>query len=171
MVIRKATPQDAAVIAKVHVDSWRTTYKGIVPDNYLEQLSYERRGAMWTHVITNQPENPVFVAEDDDRGVVGFANGGKERSGNPSYQAELYALYIFKEFQGSGIGRALISSVVSQLKENGYNNMMTWVAKDNRSLGFYEHVGGKRFGEKVDEIDGTPLCAYAMGWDDLSEWN
>lgn len=171
MVIRKANPQDAVAIAKVHVDSWRTTYQGIVPDSYLERLSYERREAMWTHVITTQPENPVFVAEDDDHGIVGFANGGKERSGNPTYQGELYALYIFKEFQGGAIGRALTSAVVSQLKENGYNNMMTWVLKDNPSLGFYEHVGGKRFDEKPDEIDGTQLIEYAMGWEDLSEWN
>jgi hypothetical protein len=32
MSIRPATAADAAVIAKVHADSWRTTYPGIVPD-------------------------------------------------------------------------------------------------------------------------------------------
>lgn len=142
MIIRKANLQDVVAIAKVHVDSWRTTYKGIVPDSYLERLSYERRQVTWTHVITNQLESQVFVAEDDDHGIVGFANGGRERSGNLSYQGELYALYIFKEYQGSGIGRALTRAVVSQLKENGYN-MMTWVLKDNPSLGFYEHIGKK----------------------------
>lgn len=49
--------------------------------------------------------------------------------------------------------------------------MMTWVMKDNPLLGFYEHVGGKRFGEKLVEFDGTPLIKYAVGWDDLSGWN
>lgn len=49
--------------------------------------------------------------------------------------------------------------------------MMTWVLKDNPSLGFHEHLGGRRFDEKPDEINGTPLIEYAMVWDDLSEWN
>ncbi|WP_306428702.1 hypothetical protein [Robertmurraya siralis] len=42
MIIREATLSDAEGIAKVHVDSWRTTYKGIVSDVFLEQLSYKK---------------------------------------------------------------------------------------------------------------------------------
>lgn len=41
MQFRQATSQDAKRIAKVHVDSWRTTYQGIIPDSYLDGLTYE----------------------------------------------------------------------------------------------------------------------------------
>lgn len=43
MNIRKANRDDAPGIAKVHVDSWRTTYKGIIPQSFLDELSYEQR--------------------------------------------------------------------------------------------------------------------------------
>jgi hypothetical protein len=43
LVIREAAPADAPGIARVHVDTWRTTYQGIVPDQFLARLSYEAR--------------------------------------------------------------------------------------------------------------------------------
>lgn len=171
MIIRKADPQDAVSIAKVHVDSWRTTYKGMIPDRILDHLSYEQRERVWTHVLMNQPDTPVFVAEDDENRIVGFATGGKERSGNPIYQGELYALYVFEEVQGNGIGRELIRAVVNHLKEKQYKNMLAWVLKDNPALGFYEHMGGKKFSEKLDQIEGAPMIEYAVVWDDLAEWH
>lgn len=38
ITIRKAVLTDAEGIAKVHVDSWKTTYANIVPDEYLDNL-------------------------------------------------------------------------------------------------------------------------------------
>ena len=38
-MLRRANINDAAAIAKVHVDTWKSTYKGIVPDDYLSSLS------------------------------------------------------------------------------------------------------------------------------------
>lgn len=37
---REARFEDARSIAAVHVDTWRTTYAGIVPDDALAALSY-----------------------------------------------------------------------------------------------------------------------------------
>ena len=64
MHIRVANVPDAAAIAKVHVDSWRTTYTGIVPDEYLAQLSYEKQGQGWRDILsTHGTEEFVYVAE------------------------------------------------------------------------------------------------------------
>ncbi|MFC8561731.1 GNAT family N-acetyltransferase, partial [Peribacillus frigoritolerans] len=35
MKIRKAIEEDVDGIANVHINSWKTTYKGILPDQYL----------------------------------------------------------------------------------------------------------------------------------------
>ena len=51
MKIRPATAGDAAALARVHVDSWRTTYRGIVPDEALAHLSYERREQLWANQL------------------------------------------------------------------------------------------------------------------------
>jgi hypothetical protein len=70
MIIRAAQPTDAAAIAKVHVDSWRTTYKGIVPDDFLAALSYEQHTHMWRPILSRSPPTSfVYVAEDPSRQV------------------------------------------------------------------------------------------------------
>lgn len=45
--IRGATVADAEGIAHIHVASWRSTYRGIMPDALLAGLSMERRAANW----------------------------------------------------------------------------------------------------------------------------
>ncbi|WP_164669856.1 GNAT family N-acetyltransferase [Virgibacillus doumboii] len=165
MKIRKATKQDAPQIAKVHVDSWRTTYKGIVADSFLDRMSYDNRTKRWEHIASAQS---VFVAENNDGRVVGFANGGKEREGNyPGYAGELYAIYIFKEYQGTGIGRKLVEAVVDDLLHDGFTSMLVWVLEDNDSKHFYEKMGGKKLGYQELEIDSEKHKEIAYGWEDI----
>src|SRR5699024_3828292 len=121
MKIRKAAQQDARGIAKVHVDSWRTTYKNIVPDEFLDSLDYEDRTERWAQ---NVHERMVYVAETDDGEIVGFSTGGKEREGKyDGYDGELYAIYIFEEYQGKGIGKKLVQPVADELIKAGFRSM------------------------------------------------
>ena len=106
ITIRPSEASDAAAIARVHVDSWRTTYPGIVPDDYLNSLlSYEQREEFWEELLT-QGESTTFacVAEDTSGPVVGFASAGSERSGEAAYKGELYTIYILDSHQRQGIG-------------------------------------------------------------------
>ncbi|WP_324611575.1 hypothetical protein [Bacillus massiliglaciei] len=91
MKIRKADQTDAYGIAKVQVDSWQTTYKNIVPDDFLEEMTYEKREPKWKEIILNQE---VFVSETNDGEIVGFSNGGKEQVSTLNLR-ENYMLYIF----------------------------------------------------------------------------
>ena len=43
MRIRTATADDASGMARVHVDTWRTAYRDILPASVLSALSYEAR--------------------------------------------------------------------------------------------------------------------------------
>ena len=116
ILIRVAVPEDAASIARVHVDSWRSTYPGIVPAEYLDGLSYRSRESHWKGLLTtDRPEMSYFVAETQGGDIVGFANAGPEREGNRVYQGELYAIYILEEYQRMGLGRRLFSSVTRRL--------------------------------------------------------
>lgn len=47
MRIRPATIDDAANMAKVRVDTWRSAYSGIIPAAHLESLSYEQTAERW----------------------------------------------------------------------------------------------------------------------------
>ena len=167
MFIREAKVEDAKGIASVHVDSWRTTYQGIVPDSFLESLSYERREQIWT---TGIEENKVYIAEDKHGEIVGFASGGKERTGKyEAYIGELYAIYLLEGQQGKGIGQKLFQSVVKDLKEKKLNSMLIWALAENPACRFYEKLGGKKIDTSEIEIDGKKLVEVAYGWSELPD--
>ena len=165
MKIRAAELSDAGGIAKVHVDSWRTTYKNIIPEEFLENLSYQSREELWINII---PKGIVFVAENDEGQIVGFSSGGKERSGDyKEYQGELSSIYILKEFQGQGIGKALVKSVTKELGKSGMDTMLVFVLADNNSTLFYEAMGGKVIDKIEVEIAGKKLYELVYGWDTI----
>lgn len=163
--IRKATEPDAKAIAKVHVDSWRTTYANIVPDEYLINLSYENREQLWIKNISN---DAVFVAENNEGQIIGFSSGGKERSGKYiEFEGELYAIYLLKECQGQGIGRALVTAIVEEIKAMGLRSMLVLVLKDNSFHRFYEALGGKKIDTVEIQIAGKKLDELVYGWADI----
>ncbi|MEK3822374.1 GNAT family N-acetyltransferase [Cytobacillus sp. FSL W8-0315] len=169
MNIRKAVLNDAKGIAKVHVDSWRTTYKNIISDEFLNKLSYQKREELW---INNIPKGNVFVAENDNGEIVGFSSGGIERSGKyKEYQGELSSIYILKEFQGQGIGKALTNPVIKELEKLGINSMLVFVLEENDSRLFYETIGGKIIDKIEVEIAGKKLKELVYGWDNIRTLN
>src|SRR5579859_7325994 len=132
VTIREARIEDAAGMAKVHVDSWRTTYAGIVPDSYLANLSYARRETFWQNVLSDVAAHSYpFVAVNDEGETIGFVSGGPRRNGDPAYQAELYSIYLLREYQGQGIGRQLARRLVEALSQVGIRSMLLWVFADN----------------------------------------
>lgn len=164
MKIRKATLADARGIARVHVDSWIATYKGIVPDAYLNQLSYNTREQLWNE---NLKDNNNYVAENEDGQIIGFADGGKERTGKyATFEGELYSIYILPHCQEQGIGGSLLGKVVDDIREKGMNSLLVWVLADNRSCGFYEKLGGQEVDRKTVTISGKELSEIAYGWED-----
>ncbi len=168
MRIREATVDDAAAIARVHVDAWRTTYPGIVPDTYLARLSYEKRARNWRDILSGVIEPQfVYVAQDVTGNIVGFASGGQERQGDPHYKGELYGIYLLVGHQRQGIGRQLVQTVARRLGQQGFHAMLIWVLRDNPSRTFYEALGGKPVYEKPITIGETTLIEVAYGWPDL----
>ena len=168
MMIREATHIDVPAISRVHVDTWRTTYRGIVPDKHLEKLSYDRRAKGWYQILNRAPEdgNFTYIAEDKSGEIVGFANGGVERTGDPVYKGELTAIYIRQNHQGKGIGRRLVQVVADRLDRLGINSMLVWVLVDNPACQFYAALGGELVYEKELTIGGQPLIEVAYGWTD-----
>ncbi len=167
-MIREARPEDAPAIARVHVDAWRSTYTGIVPNEYLAALSYERREQGWREALSN-PDHPsfVYVAGDEAGQVVGFASGGPEREGNPDYKGELYAIYLFAETQRRGLGRQLTQAVARRLLSAGISSMLVWVLASNPGRAFYEALGGQYLSEKKITIGEKELVEVAYGWQDI----
>jgi L-amino acid N-acyltransferase YncA len=163
--IRRATPEDAASIAHVHVDSWRTTYAGIVPDACLAALNEAERELQWQKWLTS--DTPVYVAELDTQ-VIGFIAGGPIREPIETYDTELYAIYILQRAQGQGIGKALLQELATSLLGQGYKSMILWVLDQNPAKHFYIHTGAKILISKEIEMGSAMLPEAAYGWPDLN---
>lgn len=166
--IRPARVEDAAGIARVHVDSWRTSYRGIVPDEVLANLSYQKREEMWRTGLSNPARtNYDYVAVDERGRIVGFVTGGTLRDGDPRYESELHAIYLLKEVQGQGLGRRLMLTFVERLLQSGITSMLLWVFEHNPARTFYEAMGGQAIQTQPMEIGGVTLQEVAYGWQDI----
>ena len=168
MHVRKAKPTDASSIARVHVNSLRETYSGIVPAEFLARLSYKHREQEWQSLIAtaHKSEAGVLVMEDSEI-IIGFADGGPVREEMLSFEGELYSIYILREYQRKGLGTQLVSLIAQQLLGEGMHSMMLWVLARNPARHFYNAIGGKPFKRRYIAIGGTKLLELAYGWSDI----
>jgi ribosomal protein S18 acetylase RimI-like enzyme len=165
---REATADDAAAIAHVHVESWRTTYRGAIPDAYLDGLSHAEHTRLWTAWLTEARAGTfVYLALNERRRtVVGFAMGGPARDGDLGFAGELYAIYLLAHAQGQGIGRRLMCLVAERLASRDTYSLLAWTLKDGAACRFYEALGGTVVRTRQETIGGALLEQVAYGWTD-----
>ena len=171
VAIQPAATGDARGIARVHVDTWRTTYAGLVPDDYLVGMTLARQSLVWRRCLASQAERETtLVARAPDCTVIGFGSCGPSRHGLPVVRAEVYTLYVAPDWQGRGIGRRLLTEQFRWLVERGYGDAALWVLSANPTRFFYEAMGGRRVAERREAFAGTLLDETAYGWPDLPAW-
>ncbi len=167
-VIREATAEDAAAIAHVHVASWRTTYRGIVDQHYIDQLSIAEFAARWeTRLSSGDGPSKVLVACSPDGSVVGFASGDKTRDRSIDFGGELFAVYLLEEVQGHGLGRRLVHEIAADLLAQGHTSMCVYVLAENPARRFYEHLGAEFIRDEPHVVGGRSYPACWYGWRDL----
>jgi ribosomal protein S18 acetylase RimI-like enzyme len=167
MAVRRATVDDAEAIERIRVETWRATYRGLLPDGLIDQLqpNVERRRERLRAAL---PSELIFVA-DEGTGVVGYAFAGPERTHDREYMGEVYAIYILPAAQGKGHGRALIQECARALASGGLSSMIIWVLRENAiGRGFYERLGGTPVREKpLEEFPGAEEhVEIGYGWKD-----
>lgn len=172
-LIRPAVTADAAGIAAVHVDSWRSTYAGMLPDSYLIGLSVATHERRWRALLSGGARGRrTYVVQDGGvpgggQGVVGFASCGPQRTGLAGYGGEFYAVYLLDQAQGRGWGRRLLGAMAQDLLASGLHTAVVWVLRDNPSRFFYERMGGVLLAEQPISFAGQRLSEVAYGWTDL----
>lgn len=167
--VRNATPRDASPIARVHVETWRDSYAGILPSHKLAGMSRRQHVGGWSQSLRNPRREIVLVAEDAAAEVLGFGTGGRARTFSPPYEGEVYMLYVLPEFQDLGVGSALMKGLFEQLLRRKYRSGLLWVLADNPARFFYQTVGGKLIGRREEPFWGVSVKELAYGWPDLSK--
>ena len=163
VVLRRARAGDAEAIARIHVETWRATYAGLLPDRYLVGMSAQGQGFAWRKAIARRGRNEAILvarARDEQAApgpIVGFGNAGPARSNLAPYKAEVYTLYVALDWQGRGIGKQLLGGLFRGLVEAGLEDAYLWVLSSNPSRFFYEAMGGERAAERQEAFAGTLL--------------
>ena len=139
--LRRATPDDADDIARVHVASWRAAYRGVVPDSVLDALDPIARARQWSANIA-EPVRHVALARAGGR-VVGFCSSQPRRDeGLGERVAEITAIYVAPRAWGQGVGRALLAAELPRLASAGFVAVVLWVLDANaRAQRFYRAAG------------------------------
>ncbi len=158
--IRKRKKDDCKAIAHVVTISWNQTYKGIVPDDFLNNLyRNEEERASNSFNKFDETDNHQFVLEVDNK-IVGFINVGKTDDSDFFDYGEIHALYIMNDYKGNGFGRKLVEVGINELKKMGYNKMIIGCLIGNNSNEFYKHIGGRFFKTRIFEKLNLPENVY-----------
>ncbi|MES1022734.1 GNAT family N-acetyltransferase [Gloeocapsa sp. BRSZ] len=162
MRIREAAISDVNTLAQIHVASWRTSYRGIMPDDLLDNLSVNEFEQIWYNNLHNNDRvNLVCQVEDQ---VVGWASLGVSRDHDASLSTkELYGIYLFPNQYRRGYGSALWEAVLQICAAQGATRITLWVLYNNiNARCFYEQMGCsleegaikevERFGVVIPEV-------------------
>ena len=168
VIIRKANEYDARGIVEVNTYTWLTTYKGLMPDELLDNRIKTIDDRIPRTAKSIKENDNVYVAIDNDR-VIGTMSYGKSRNDEYPESGEIYSLYILKEYQGLGIGKKLFMIGINELINKGYKTMILNVLKGNNTIKFYEKYCGKKVGERQDFFYNTVLTDNIMYFENLKD--
>jgi ribosomal protein S18 acetylase RimI-like enzyme len=164
--IRLAHAEDAAGIARVHVESWRDAYAGVLPDRHLLNLDPERHSIGWARSLarTDDRRHTLVAVADDE--VVGFATFGPAREGRPPTEGEIYMLYVATDWREQGIGRQLVQAAFVALWETGSKAASIWCLEENRAaIGFYKRISGARIATpRLENVGGKSFPVVGFNW-------
>ena len=170
ITIRKATFEDAAEIANVHINSWREAYQGLLSQDYLNDrpLFFKDRYELWKKVTLNKAQ-VTLVAECSKHGVVGFVNGTHGRDEGLKDHAEVWCIYLLEKYHGKKIGFNLLKGFFDAHIKLGFKKGYLWVLGDNPTITFYEKAGGKFNGMTMqDDIGTQKVTELCYVWDDIT---
>lgn len=163
---RPARRADAAAIGRIHVETWRDAYAGLLPDDGLLRLSPAIEAERWDAAIRRGAT--VIVAEDAAAGVVGFGSCGPSRAHSLPFDGEVQTLYVAPDHHGRGAGRALLAALFEALAAAGCKSALIWVLADNPSRFFYEAMGGRHVADRDEPVWGRMMAERAYGWERLT---
>lgn len=166
MDIRPANRSDAQAMSRAYVKTWRDTYLSEIPFGYLLEMSAAEHEKAFLHELTATAVTG-FVAEEAGR-LVGFITGGNERHGDRVYGAEIYALYVLRNFQRRGVGKKLVLSLAEKLHQSGLYSMLVRVLRGNPYRHFYEKLHGTYLKTERQRFAGEAVDVAVYGWLDTT---
>jgi ribosomal protein S18 acetylase RimI-like enzyme len=170
IIIRQAKPNDAPAIAIVNIASWHSTYRGLVADEVLDGMEFEQYRAKWENILAHQEKGNgfCFAAENESGEMIGYSCGGKNRHDKFTFDGELFAIYLLREYQGKGIGKKLFLTSIEEFRKQNISSFLLFVLSSNTgSRKFYESFKPDFTANEMITIDNGQYCDICYGWSDI----
>lgn len=170
LTIRRAGADDWAAVAEVHSASWRSAYRGIYADSYLDGPVFEDRRGFWRDALAkwDPDEDPVWLAEQAGA-PLGFAC--LRLTADPAGPL-LDNLHVLPERKGAGIGRRLIAAAAGWLAGREPDEplqLLVWAA-NAPARAFYARLGGREVETIAGGMPGGGTAPeIRVRWDKASE--
>ncbi|MEO6884665.1 MAG: GNAT family N-acetyltransferase [Jatrophihabitantaceae bacterium] len=135
--VRPARSDDAAEIARIQVQTWRTAYPTILPAAVLDALSVQAAQSVWADAITAPPtaRHHVLVAMEQ-QWTVGFAALGPVDPATPDEAAPgepeadtttISALLVEPRWGRRGHASRLLAAAVDHARGDGTIRALMWI--------------------------------------------
>ncbi len=165
--IYHAVISDAKQITSVHIQAWRDTYQGILPSDYLSNISSEKRFLYWKNLLCNANHKVVFVAKVEDN-VVGFIEVGisERKLNNEKNIGEIFSIYVLSDYQKNGIGFSLYNKAKDWCKARDISLIFLEVLESNSTAQvFYKKLGAVYCKRQTVVIGGREYGSFIMSID------
>lgn len=164
VVLRQAEAVDAEAIAALHADSWQRTYRGMMPDEFLDKGALADRQRVWHERLSvTDASRLVVAAAGDDDVLIGFICAFARE--DPVWGAFIDNLHVVHRMHRRGVGRRLLAAVGQWLVDRGADEgVYLWVMEANApARRFYERLGATHAGTEIHQDPGggsAPNCRY-----------
>ncbi len=163
--VREAVIEDAEGIARVHTDSWQTSYRGILPDTVLDRIDVGQRVESRRKILRDRTVFQLVAYDLTHGDIVGFCDAGPSRRHVP-YGGEVYAIYLAHRAKRHGIGQEMFERVQAWLVAQDMRSMIVWVLENNQhARRFYEALGGRQGSRLQSRVGGYPVIELSYVWD------
>lgn len=167
--LRDAQFSDYAAISKLHSESWRQNYRGILSDNFLDYKVEKEHSDIWNKRLQSPGKNQQVTIATFDENIVGFSC--LLLDDDSFFGSLLDNLHVLTNEQKTGIGKLLMQNCARTICEKcNTNKMYLWVYELNKNARrFYERLGGTKF-ETIEKqnIDGTKAQVCRYTWDNVA---
>lgn len=163
--LRAATLDDAPALARLHADSWRSAYRGILGDAYLDGDVHGERAAFWQRALASPPANQHVIVAQDGGELVGFVALYGDDDGK--WGTRIEAVHVAPSRKRQGLGARLMAEAAAWCEAaHPSSGIYLHVLEPNGpAQRFYERLGGRNAESGVwKALDGGEVPELRIVW-------